>query len=194
MGRFILAARAFIAEVEREKIVERTMRGKAERARSGKIPQGTGKGCYGYRYHKETGQREIIAEQAAVVRRIFEDFCHNASCHGIANQLNLEGITAFGGGLWHPLTIRRILKNETYTGKTMYRKTRIESTRDSRSGKKKRQVIDRPQSDWIDVPGATPQIISLSIFHRAEVILNNPERRLLGQPTQRYRLRGHIRV
>ena len=47
MGRFILAARAFLAEVEREKISERTMRGKAERARSGKIPQGTGKGCYG---------------------------------------------------------------------------------------------------------------------------------------------------
>ena len=44
-GRFILAARAFIGEVEREKISERTMRGKAERARTGKIPQGTGKGC-----------------------------------------------------------------------------------------------------------------------------------------------------
>jgi len=34
IGRFILAARAFIAEVEREKFAERTMRGKAERARS----------------------------------------------------------------------------------------------------------------------------------------------------------------
>ena len=33
MGRFILAARSFIAEVEREKITERTMRGKLERAR-----------------------------------------------------------------------------------------------------------------------------------------------------------------
>jgi DNA invertase Pin-like site-specific DNA recombinase len=30
IGRFILAARAFTAEVEREKIAERTMRGKAE--------------------------------------------------------------------------------------------------------------------------------------------------------------------
>lgn len=47
VGRFILAARAFIAEVEREKIAERTMRGKVERARSGRIPQGTGAGCFG---------------------------------------------------------------------------------------------------------------------------------------------------
>ena len=35
VGRFILAARAFIAEVEREKILERTTRGKTERALSG---------------------------------------------------------------------------------------------------------------------------------------------------------------
>jgi len=40
IDRFILAARGFIGEVEREKITERTSRGKAERARSGKIPQG----------------------------------------------------------------------------------------------------------------------------------------------------------
>ena len=56
-GRFILRTRAYIAEVEREKIAERTMRGKLERARAGKLPQGTGKGCYGYRYTKETGRR-----------------------------------------------------------------------------------------------------------------------------------------
>src|SRR5919201_451932 len=42
VGRFILAARAFIAEVEREKIVERTTRGRVERARQGKIPQALG--------------------------------------------------------------------------------------------------------------------------------------------------------
>src|SRR5215216_334586 len=59
IGRFILAARAFIAEVEREKIVERTMRGKLERARSGRMPQAMGKGCYGYVYNPQTGHREI---------------------------------------------------------------------------------------------------------------------------------------
>ena len=58
VGRFILAAGAFTAEIEREKIAERTMLGKLERARAGKLPQGTGKGCYGYRYIKETGRRE----------------------------------------------------------------------------------------------------------------------------------------
>src|SRR3954451_11765706 len=71
VGRFILAARAFIAEVEREKIVERTTRGKLERAKSGRIPQAYGRGCYGYTYNSATGQREIEPFQAEVVRRIF---------------------------------------------------------------------------------------------------------------------------
>ncbi|HIM17360.1 MAG TPA: recombinase family protein [Dehalococcoidia bacterium] len=45
VGKFILEARAFVAEVERGKIAERTMRGKLERARAGKLPQGTGRGA-----------------------------------------------------------------------------------------------------------------------------------------------------
>ena len=75
-GRFILAARAFIGEVEREKIAERTMRGKVERARNGKIAQGTGKEMYGYRYIQETGQREIDEGQAVIVNQIFQRFCN----------------------------------------------------------------------------------------------------------------------
>jgi site-specific DNA recombinase len=57
VGRLIFNIRAFAGEVEREKVVERTMRGKLERARVGKLPQGTGKGCYGHRYNSETGRR-----------------------------------------------------------------------------------------------------------------------------------------
>ena len=91
VGRFILAARAFIAEVEREKIAERTMRGKEERARSGRIPQATGRGMYGYHYDATTGRRVVNGEQAAVIRRIFEDFAAGASIMGITNALNEEG-------------------------------------------------------------------------------------------------------
>lgn len=37
-GKFIMSTRAFVAEIEREKIAERTTRGKAERARNGRLP------------------------------------------------------------------------------------------------------------------------------------------------------------
>ena len=45
------------------------MRGKEERARSGRIPQAFGRGCYGYTYNPDTGRREIDPYQAAIVRR-----------------------------------------------------------------------------------------------------------------------------
>src|SRR6266542_3985778 len=98
VGRFILAARAFIAEVEREKIVERTTRGKLERARSGRIPQAFGKGCYGYIYNREIGQREIESFQAEIVRRIFRRYAETRSFDRVAADLNRDGITAFAGG------------------------------------------------------------------------------------------------
>ncbi|MBI4496692.1 MAG: recombinase family protein [Chloroflexi bacterium] len=193
IGRFILAARAFIAEVEREKIAERTMRGKAERARSGRIPQGTGKGCYGYRYDRQTGRREIDPEQIAVVQRIFDEFCRNGSCHGIARDLARDGIPAQGGGLWHPLTVRRILENETYTGRTIYRRLQVTTTRDARSGKKRRVVTERDANEWIEVADATPAIISQEQFAKVQEILQDPDRRLRGRPSHQYRLRGYLR-
>ena len=193
IGRFILAARAFIGEVEREKIAERTMRGKAERARSGKIPQATGKGIYGYSYNQEIGQREIDAPQCLIVRRIFERFCNGDSCNRIAVDLNREAIPAFSGKRWHPLTIRRMLTNETYTGRTVYRKTRAEFVRNGADGKKHRRVVTRPEADWIDVPGATPAMVSVEIFAHAQTILSDPQRRLVGRPTRHYRLRGRLR-
>jgi site-specific DNA recombinase len=193
IGRFILAARAFTGEVEREKIAERTMRGKAERARSGKIPQGTGKGIFGYRYNQKTGQREIDDVQSLIVRRIFERFCSGDACNRIAVGLNRDAIPAFSGNKWHPLTIRRMLMNETYTGRTIYRKTRAESIRSSQDGKKHRRVVTRPESEWIDVPGATPAIVSPDTFEAAQKILSDPQRRLVGRPTRHYRLRGRIR-
>src|SRR3954467_1779764 len=97
VGRFILAARAFIAEVEREKIVERTTRGKLERARSGRIPQAFGRGCYGYTYNPSIGQREIAPFQAEIVRRIFQRYAETRSFSKVSNELNDDRGTAFGG-------------------------------------------------------------------------------------------------
>ena len=193
IGRFILAARAFIAEVEREKIAERTMRGKAERARSGRLPQGTGRGIYGYRYDAEVGTRQIVQEQAHVVRRVFEEFATGGSCHGIAVRLNGECVPAFSGGRWYALTVRRILLNEAYTGRTVYRRTRVEKVRDPARGRWVRRVSDRAEADWIEIEGVTPAIVSLELFRRAQSRLTDPDRRRRSGPSRAYSLRGRVR-
>ena len=74
VGRIILQLRAFAADLEREKIAERTKRGKAQRARDGQLPQGTGRGFYGYTYDKEAKRREVNKYQAAVVQGIFNRY------------------------------------------------------------------------------------------------------------------------
>ncbi len=54
MGRFILEDHTFVAEVEREKIVERATRGKLLHVRKGQPGQGTGRGVCGY------GSRRVV--------------------------------------------------------------------------------------------------------------------------------------
>src|SRR5918992_4284147 len=58
LGKLVMSLRAFAAEVEREKMGERTTRGKIERARTGRMPQAFGRGCYGYTYNPATAQRD----------------------------------------------------------------------------------------------------------------------------------------
>lgn len=193
VGRFILAARAFIAEVEREKIAERTMRGKEERARSGRIPQATGRGMYGYRYDPTAGRRVVNAEQAAVVRRVFEDFAGGASIIGITNALNEQGIPTFTGRAWSAWTVKNMLRNPGYTGRTVFKRTKTGHRRDPLTGKRRRTVALRDESEWIEVPDATPPVISEELFNAVQTRLLDPERRRQAQRKNDYPLGGAVR-
>ncbi len=193
VGRFILAARAFIAEVEREKIAERTMRGKEERARGGRIPQGFGRGCYGYVYNRQTGHRDIEPFQAEVVRRIFHRYAETRSYSKVSNELNDGGIAAFEGGRWYERTIRRLLMNESYTGRLIYLRTKWVPTRSAKTGRTYRRRTDRPESDWIEIEGACPRIIDDALWARVQAILADPAR-IARRPTPTfYLLRSRTR-
>jgi len=193
VGRFILAARAFVGEVEREKMGERTTRGKIERARSGRMPQGFGRGCYGYIYQPKLGRREIEPFQSQVVRRIFQRYTETRSFDRVSYELNEDSIRAFDGGRWHPVTVRRILLNESYTGRLIYRRTRWVKTR-SPDGKIRRRQVERPPEEHIEIPGASPRIIDQALWQRVQQILHDSER-IARRPKPRYEypLRGRIR-
>jgi site-specific DNA recombinase len=193
VGRFILAARAFIAEVEREKIVERTTRGKLERARSGRIPQAFGRGCYGYTYNPATGQREIEPFQAEIVRRIFRRFSETRSCSAVSNELNDEGIPAHQGPHWYPLTIRNMLRNESYAGRTFFNRTRWTSRRSGVDGKRRRAPVARPVEEWVEIPGASPRIVDEALWARVQEILTDPERKPKHTKIRVYPMRGRLK-
>ena len=191
-GQLLRSVQAFAAELEREKIMERTGRGKEARARSGRIPQGTGIGCFGYRYSSASGQRVIEPTQAAVVRRIFDRYLETRSFSAVAAELNADGIPAFAGGRFYPLTIRRILTNSSYVGQFIYRKTRRVASRNA-SGRKVSQVVERPTDEWLPIDGASPAIVDEVVWNRVQAVIDDPERVKRGAAKRNYELRGRAR-
>ena len=166
------------------------MRGKKERARSGRLPQATGKGCYGYTYVPETGRRDLNPEQAPIVARIFEEFVAGKSCNRIANDLNADDIPTLTGRRRHPITVRRAIDNGTYTGRTIYRKTRVEMIRRPGERRRSRRVVERDESEHIEIPDASPPIISRELFNKARELRGQRARKT---PSRNYPLGGRIR-
>ena len=162
LGEAITYLRGTFAQIEAEKIKERTMRGKAARLKEGKLPHGTGIGIYGYDWNKETGRRIINEPESKVVQQIFLNVTKGQSFHKIAKELNKAGIKSKSGSLWHPLTIRRIATNVTYTGKTYSGMTKRIS---------KNKVISTPRESWILLPEVTPQIIPDEMFNNAQQVM-----------------------
>jgi site-specific DNA recombinase len=192
VGRFILAARAFVGEVEREKMGERTTRGKIERARTGRMPQAFGRGCYGYTYNPVTAQREIEPYQAEVVRRIFTCYTELRSFDRVCTELIRDGITTFDGGRWHPIGVRRVLQNESYAGRLIYRRTRWIKVR-GKDGRMHRKQVARPAEDHIEIVGASPRIVDEALWRRVQQIMTDAERtRRAPTPARTYELRGRM--
>lgn len=187
MGRMVLALRSFMAELEREKISERTGRGKIERAKAGKIPHGTNIGCYGYIYSKDTGVRTINEEQAVVVRWMFEQSASGKSTHYIANQLAERGVTSLSGKLWNPRTVLNILRNDVYTGRTYTGRREWIKV----DGKRSRTMKTDPAT-WVEIIGASPRIVSDELFAAAAQRLDNPHFRPVSRKGRDFLVTGFL--
>jgi site-specific DNA recombinase len=117
VGEFIRSAKAFAAEVEREKLAERTVRGRLARVKSGKLIPG-GRPPYGYRWRDATkGQLEIDPITGPVAQRIFTSVAGGMSLHRIGKELVAEGIpNPSGQRVWHSSTLCGILHRHAYKG------------------------------------------------------------------------------
>jgi site-specific DNA recombinase len=181
LGKLINYIRGFASKLEAEKIHERTTRGKLARVKEGKLPQGTGIGIYGYNWDKSMGRRTILNQEADIVRRIYSDVIEGHSFNRIASDLNKSSIKTKSGSVWHPITVRRIAKNPTYTGLTYYGQTkRISATK----------VTTVPKEEWKLLPNITPPIITKEIYDTAQnAILHAKEKRPI-KPNASYLFTG----
>jgi site-specific DNA recombinase len=106
------------------------------------------------------------------------------STNQIAISLNKANVKTKSGSLWHPLTVRRILLNQTYTGKTYFGQTK-------RIGKTKVQV--QPKETWILLPDVTPPIIIEEIFNKSQEAVKKAKELRPVKPKGSYLLTGFMK-
>ena len=71
-------------------------------------------------YHFRDGHLEIQVDEAATVRRIFEEYASGKTYKGIIDGLNADGIRTRGGKQFGSNSLHDLLKNERYIGTLTY--------------------------------------------------------------------------
>ncbi|MGB2815126.1 MAG: recombinase family protein, partial [Dehalococcoidales bacterium] len=187
LGKLISYIRGYASKLEAEKIRERTSRGRKAKAKLGHITGGGFARTFGYDYVKKhdgaTGRRIINETEANNVRQMYHWLVNDGmSTTGIANRLNSLRVPAKHGGYWSKQVVSAILTNKSYAGKTYAFTTA-----------KGRKQFTRPQSDWIEIEGVTPAIISQELFDAAQIQLQVNRSKTVTITKHQYLLRGHIR-
>jgi site-specific DNA recombinase len=200
-GELLLQVQGVIAEYERAKILERNRRGRRQAARRGAVSVFS-RAPYGYRYlpkgrSQADARYEIVPEQAAVVRQVFEWFVRDRlSLSVIARRLNAGQITtATGKNYWVGAAVWRMLTNPAYQGRACFGRYRQGPRRPramafwqvpSRRGQ---STYRTPVNEQIEV--AVPALVSEDLFALAqEQLQENRRRSRLGPRGMRRLLQG----
>ncbi len=160
---------------------DKVHRGQEGRVRKGYVPGGK---CYGYRNvpvedpsrRGDYGRpavigvyQEVIPEEAAVLRRIFEMYAAGASYADVAKALNAEGILSPQPPrkakirAWCPSAIREMLLNEKYRGVVVWNRTK--TVRNRETGRTEQRP--RPESEWVRVEVPELRIVSDQLWESA---------------------------
>ncbi len=113
-GRLFARIKAAVARGEVERKSARQSRAQRQRAELGKPPAGV-------RLTGYTLRGELVPEEAAIVRQVFDRFTAGDSLRSLARWLEDSGTPTRRGGRWNPSTVSGILTNARYAGRSTYR-------------------------------------------------------------------------
>jgi site-specific DNA recombinase len=115
-GTFLRSAKSFVAELEREKIAERTQRGRRARVSAGK-PLVSPRPPFGYQWNVDKSGYVVDAVTAPVVRNIFDAYLGGATLRGGCAMLEERDILSpTGRPQWTATGIRQIFTRSIYSG------------------------------------------------------------------------------
>ncbi|MCM0758056.1 recombinase family protein [Sporomusa sphaeroides DSM 2875] len=184
-GKLFFSMRGAIAVFEKNKIRERTMRGKLKKAKSGKVVRNSKP--YGYAWDKVNSTYVINPDEAEIVKLIYE-LCINER-HGmksLAKELRQRGLPYRNNKPWPADTVYRILKSEMYSGTFYQYKQRTKKT-----GHSEREVTYLPKEEWIGVP--VPAIVPRAIWEKAQRVLSDNAKFSSRNKKNKYLLSGLVK-
>lgn len=181
MGKFTRMILSFVAEMEREKIMDRTMTGRISMAKIGEFKEGP-KNLYGYRWHDEqTKDYRVIDEPAAAVCL----WLHEQFDKGVGPRALLRAVPSKDPNRkWTRGAIHQILSDPRRTGKNGQAFTRHKN-----DAHKPFEAVDLPE-------GTYPKIIEPELFARNQQRLgiNRAEATRQCKEPERFLLRaGYIK-
>lgn len=167
ISKFLVAARNFASELEREKISQRTHEHLHTKARR---RLNVGGRVYGYNNMPIDGGGVgygVNPQEAEVIRCIFEKYANGIGQRSIARALNQQQVPPpragrRGTGSWSPGAVRAMLKNDRYRG--VYTWNRIRKT--YRGGTKVREP--RPRKDWVQEQAPELRIITDDLWNAVQ--------------------------
>lgn len=133
---------------------------------------------------------EIIEDQAAVVRQIFERYAFGNTYREIASGLNRDGIPSSRGSTWALSAIKVILENEMYRGHLIW--NRREWMKNPATGKRISRT--RPREQWIEVEAPDLRIVPAALWDKVKKRMENNRNvhnsTYKSAPAQRYLFSG----
>ncbi len=173
-NKFALTVLGAVAELERAKITERVVRGKALNL-SRKLLTGPGHNIYGYDHVRKTHHAPayftINEREANTVRTIFNEFIStNISMRLLAEKLKQDGhLMKNGSRNWDRTTVAKILRQPAYKGTMYFNKTQVVTEYANRmlgTAKTSKKFLLRDKSEWVGIP--IPPIVSEELFEKTK--------------------------
>lgn len=197
--------KGYSSKKEREKIRERTLRGKHTRALMGKL-HNSGPEKYGWRRDRERGVRAIEEREASVLQEMFRRIgLERWSLHRMAVDLkrrreptpraSVRGeLPGTDDCLWRARTVQRIIRDPAYRGETIAWQWRSAPMQPGKLAGRGATVIRRPEEEHIRLPeGITPPIVSPELWFAANQAVESQDGSFARNMERPYLLRGRIR-
>lgn len=178
-GRLLFSVKAFIAEIDRERILMRTTAGRKARAQQKGMLIPGNRPLYGYQWRDAArGSYVVDPVTSPVVTRIYAEARAGAALLSIADRLTADGIpTPTGRSRWTQSSVRFILRHPHYCGDAWAWAWR------PLEGYGKKNARFDPEGGFLLPEGTVPAIISRDDWQLTQRVLDGNRNRKRAEGT-----------